>query len=164
MSLKRFHIVLISLSSLLTLIFGGWSIRAWRETGESSSVALAVFSFAVAAGLAVYIVWFARKIRSPDAEERERRRTIQPLVLLIAPGLWLAASEPARACSVCYGEAEGPLIDAARLGVWLLFGLVFCMQLAFVLFFVHLRKRARIHARGRIGAPALLEPSEESTP
>jgi len=164
MSLKGFHIVLISLSSLLSLVFGGWSIRAWRETGEASSIALAAFSFALAVGLAVYIVWFARKIRSRDEEDRERRGSTRPRAILVATGLWLAASEPARACSVCYGEAEGPLIDAARLGVWLLFGLVFCMQLAFVLFFVYLRKRARTHAQGPIGAHPALEPSEESTP
>jgi hypothetical protein len=35
------------------------------------------------------------------------------------------------------------LIDAARLGVWLLFGLVLSLQLAFVVFFFYLRKRAK---------------------
>jgi hypothetical protein len=35
------------------------------------------------------------------------------------------------------------MIDAARLGVWLLFGLVLAVQAAFVLFFLHLRRRAR---------------------
>ncbi len=35
------------------------------------------------------------------------------------------------------------MIDAARLGVWLLFGLVLAIQIAFVAFFLHLRRRAK---------------------
>jgi hypothetical protein len=34
------------------------------------------------------------------------------------------------------------MIDAARLGVWLLFGLVLVLQAAFVAFFLCLRRRA----------------------
>lgn len=57
---------------------------------------------------------------------------------------WLFASEPAAwACSVCYGAAEGTMIDAARAGVWFLLAAVFVLQGAFVLFFLYLRRRAR---------------------
>ena len=48
MSLKSFHIVLISLSSLLSLVFSGWSVRAWRVSGNGMHLALAIFSFIAA--------------------------------------------------------------------------------------------------------------------
>ncbi len=143
MSLKGFHILLISLSSLLAVGFGGWSIHAYTATGRVGHLAMAVFSFAGAVGLVIYISWFARKIRSRAEEDRERRKRIRPLAFLAAA--WLLSARPAGACAVCYGQAEGPMIDAARLGVWLLFGLVFAVQLALVLFFLCLRRRARAY-------------------
>ncbi len=136
MSLKGFHVLLISLSSILALAFGGWSVRAWIATDAVSHLALAVFSFAVGAGLIVYVLWFYRKVRTRA-------------VALLAVCWLVAASRPAAACSVCYGGAEGAMIDAARLGVWLLFGLVFAVQLCLVWFFVYLRRKARrLETRG----------------
>ena len=143
MSLKGFHILLISLSSLLAVGFGGWSVRAYRVTGDAGHLAMAAFSFAGAVGLVVYIRWFARKVHSRDAEDRKRRKNIRPLAFLTV--CWLLSVRPAAACSVCYGQAEGPMIDAARLGVWLLFGLVFAVQAAFVVFFICLRRRAKAY-------------------
>jgi hypothetical protein len=140
-SLKGFHILLISLSSLLALLFAGWSLHAWRATHRPLHLAFAVFSGLLAAGLLVYVTWFARKVRTRDEEDRERRRHIHPMAWL--PAIWLLGVRPAEACAACYGEASGPLIDAARLGVWLLFGLVLALQLAFVVFFFYLRKRAK---------------------
>lgn len=141
MSLKGFHVLLISLSSLLMLLFGGWSFRAWRVSSAPGQLAMALFCFALAAGLAVYVTWFARKIRSREEEERRRRKRIRPLLIPVAA--WALSTRTAGACATCYGEAEGPMIEAARLGVLLLFGLVLAVQLGFVLFFLHLRKRAR---------------------
>ena len=71
---------------------------------------------------------------------------IRPLLVSLA--VWVLSTEMAAACSVCYGEAEGPMINAARMGVYLLFGLVLAVQVAFVAFFVYLRKQAR-QAAGR---------------
>jgi hypothetical protein len=139
-SLKGFHIVLISLSSLLALVVGGWSARAWNEGAGAIYLPMAVVSFVGAVGLVVYVVWFARTMRTRDEEDRRRRRTIRPLAVAVAS--WLLGAHPVPACSACYGEAEGPMLDAARLGVLLLFGLVLAVQLAFVLFFLHLRRRA----------------------
>ena len=61
------------------------------------------------------------------------------LVLLV----WFLGQQTAEACTTCYGEAQGPMIDAARAGVWLLFGLVGGLQAAFAAFFVHLWRRSR---------------------
>jgi len=146
-SLKGFHILLISLSSLLALVFGGWSVNAYLQLRNPWHLAGAIFSFAAAVGLVVYIFWFARKIRTPDEEQRRRRNALMPLILLAAT--WLSSTDPLPACSVCYGEAAGPMIDAARLGVYLLFGLVAVLQISFFLFFLYLRKRAREYRRNQ---------------
>ena len=47
------------------------------------------------------------------------------------------------ACPVCFGAAETPLIDGAKLGVLVMLGVLFVVQAAFVGFFLYLRKRAK---------------------
>jgi hypothetical protein len=70
-------------------------------------------------------------------------RTARAL-LCAAAGLVLVASPgTALACPSCYGATEGPLIDAARVGMWLLLGVTLAIQGAFALFFLYLRKKAR---------------------
>ena len=66
-------------------------------------------------------------------------RRILVLVALVFPALGGAAL----ACPVCYGNAEGPMIDAARLGMFLLLAVVIAMQGAFGAFFLYLRRQAR---------------------
>jgi len=60
----------------------------------------------------------------------------------VALAVWLASASPALACSTCYGDASGPLVDAARLGIWLLLGVTVAVQGGFVAFFLYLRRRA----------------------
>jgi hypothetical protein len=57
--------------------------------------------------------------------------------------LWAAGTGTAAACNVCYGEAEGPMIEAASMGVWLLIGVLAAVQSSFALFFIYLWRRAR---------------------
>jgi len=59
MSLKAFHVLFVTVATLLTLGFGVWSLRV-REAGYLS---LGVISMAVAAGLVIYGVWFLRKMK-----------------------------------------------------------------------------------------------------
>jgi len=61
-----------------------------------------------------------------------------PFVLALA----LGGGREAFACASCYGLADGPLIDAARLGVFLLLGVVLAVQGGFLAFFLYLRRRA----------------------
>jgi hypothetical protein len=61
----------------------------------------------------------------------------------LALAIWIVAPSAANACSVCYGEAEGPMIDGARMGVFMLFGLTILIQGAFGAFFVTLYRRGR---------------------
>jgi hypothetical protein len=63
--------------------------------------------------------------------------------LLLGAALLLASGGPALACPSCFGQAEGPLVDAARLGIWLLLAVTLGLQGAFAAFFLYLRRRAR---------------------
>lgn len=61
---------------------------------------------------------------------------------LLAATVLLSSAGPALACPSCFGDAQGPLIDAARLGIWLLLAVTLCLQGAFAAFFLYLRRRA----------------------
>jgi hypothetical protein len=61
--------------------------------------------------------------------------------LLAVVGLLFSAG-PSLACPSCFGEAQGPLIDAARLGIWFLLAVTVGLQGGFALFFLYLRRRA----------------------
>ena len=63
MSLKGFHIVFISFSTLLALGIGAWCIWVNLVEGAPVYLAGAVGSFACALVLVVYGVWFYRKMK-----------------------------------------------------------------------------------------------------
>jgi hypothetical protein len=54
---------------------------------------------------------------------------------------WQSAS--LLACPVCFGAAESPLIDGAKLGVLVMVAITLVVQGAFVGFFLYLRNRAK---------------------
>jgi len=70
---------------------------------------------------------------------RARRLFARVLLALFA---LLALEAPAFACPSCFSQAQGPLVDAARLGMWLLLAVTLGLQGAFVVFFLYLRRRA----------------------
>jgi len=142
MSLKAFHVLFVTLSALLAFGFAGWAARAYSAGMGGTYRGLSVASAVVGVALVVYGIWFRRKITTQDEERRRRRKMIRGAVVA-ALMFGLADGSQAWACSACFGRAEGPLIDAARLGVWLLFGLVLAVQLAFALFFFRLWRRSR---------------------
>jgi hypothetical protein len=47
------------------------------------------------------------------------------------------------ACPVCFGAEESPMIDGAKIGVFVMLGITLAVQGAFVGFFLYLRKRAK---------------------
>ena len=49
----------------------------------------------------------------------------------------------ALACPVCFGAAEAPLIDGARLGVLVLLAILLVVQGGFISFFLYLHRRAK---------------------
>jgi hypothetical protein len=63
MSLKAFHFVFVIFSTLLAIGIGAWCI--WVDLVEGAPVYLtgAIASFACAAGLVAYGVWFYRKMK-----------------------------------------------------------------------------------------------------
>jgi len=141
MNLKTFHIVFVTLSSLMSFVFGGWCWR-YAEANQSSGYrTLGVASFGAGLALIVYGFWFWKKINASGsvASGRPGKGGVMALVLLV----WFLGQQTAEACTTCYGDAQGPMIDAARAGVWLLFGLVGGVQAAFAAFFVHLWRRSR---------------------
>ena len=47
------------------------------------------------------------------------------------------------ACPVCFGAAEGSMIDGAKVGVLVMLAITLAVQGGFVGFFLYLRKRAK---------------------
>ena len=47
------------------------------------------------------------------------------------------------ACAVCFGAADGPMLDAARLGVLVMAAITCGMLSAFGLFFARIARRTR---------------------
>ncbi len=58
MSLKAFHIVFISASSLLAFSLGVWALR-----GPDSNFVVALIGFGACAAMICYGIWFLRKLK-----------------------------------------------------------------------------------------------------
>lgn len=140
MNLKAVHIVFVTCASLLAFGFGGWCLA--RD--ETTYTILGGLSLVMGMTLVVYGFWFWRKITTTEEERRRRRKLIRGAAFAAVTFL-LPLQRAVLACSVCYGEAEGPMIDAARMGVYLLFGLILLIQGSFAGFFIYLWRRARRH-------------------
>jgi hypothetical protein len=63
MSLKGFHIVFITFSTLLALGAGAWCLYNNAVHGTPAFWAGAICSFIAAAGLIIYGIWFYRKMK-----------------------------------------------------------------------------------------------------
>ena len=67
-------------------------------------------------------------------------------VVLTAAFVGIAGSTEVLACPVCFGAEESPLIEASKLGIFVLLGITLAVQGAFAGFFFYLRKKAKEHA------------------
>ncbi len=63
MSLKAFHIVFMTASILIALVFGAWATQQYRQSGGLLMLATAAGSLAAAAAMFVYARWFLRKLK-----------------------------------------------------------------------------------------------------
>jgi hypothetical protein len=63
MSLKGFHIVFITFSTLLALVCGGWCLHVNSVAGTPVYLAGAIICFVAAVGLVVYGIWFWKKMK-----------------------------------------------------------------------------------------------------
>ena len=107
-------------------------------------LAMGIAAPALGLGLIFYGRWFLRKITTQEENERRRRQAIRKLPMaLVAVVLGHVVQSDLWACSSCYGEAAGPMIDGARMGVLVMFGFVLLMQFSFATFFICLWRRGR---------------------
>jgi hypothetical protein len=65
---------------------------------------------------------------------------------------------PLLACTVCFGAADGPMLDAARLGVLVMAGFTAAMLMAFASFFIRIARRTPLPELD--AAPRLEQPLE----
>lgn len=63
MSLKAFHIVFISASTLLAFGFAGWMFKGYQTTGQGTDLVFGVGGVAAGLGLIVYGKYFLRKLK-----------------------------------------------------------------------------------------------------
>lgn len=63
MSLKGFHIVFITFSTLLALGCGIWCLQLGQATGTTSYMLGATLAFVAALALVIYGFWFYRKMK-----------------------------------------------------------------------------------------------------
>ena len=65
MSLKAFHVIFITISSLMLFGFGAWLLRAYRgPEGVSSDLVWAVAAILAGVSLLVYEGFFLRKLKN----------------------------------------------------------------------------------------------------
>jgi len=63
MSLKAFHIIFVSISTLLAFGFGGWELQDYFATHDNSSLWLGVSSVVVGIALLWYGKAFLKKLK-----------------------------------------------------------------------------------------------------
>lgn len=69
-------------------------------------------------------------------------RSVRTLLLVLAAVTLLPGA--AWACPVCFGAAEGPMIDGMNLAILALLGVTGAVLGSFIAFFVYLARRARM--------------------
>jgi hypothetical protein len=74
--------------------------------------------------------------------------------------MFAAGAPSVHACQACFGAEDSPLISGAKLGAIALVAVTATVQVAFVAFFLHLRKRARIVAAMEASSPWAEAPSD----
>ena len=82
------------------------------------------------------------RLRGCFASARQARVRFAAAVTT-AVAVMIGGSSTLLACPVCFGAAETPMIDGARLGVLVLLVITLVVQGGFVVFFLYLRKHAK---------------------
>jgi hypothetical protein len=125
MSLKWFHVLFITLSTLVLVGFGVWGLF-------NQYVVLGVASILGSAGLCVYGTYFLQKMR----------RIFGVALLTIAMSAW---ATPAWACPVCFGAADSAMTKGMQAGIMMLLAVtVSVLGAVGAFFFIYLRRRLRM--------------------
>jgi hypothetical protein len=130
MSLKFFHIVFITVSTLLCLFVALWALDAYRADGQATWVGLAAVAVAGGGFLVVYGTRFLQKTRKLG------------IAGLLVAGT-LGAPADLLACAVCLGNTQSSLRDGMNAGILALLGFAGFMIASFAVFFIYLARRAR---------------------
>ncbi len=64
-------------------------------------------------------------------------------IMMTALGVIVGGSSSLVACPMCFGAEETSMVDATKLGVLVMLGIVIAVQGGFVAFFLYLRRRAK---------------------
>ena len=64
MSLKTFHIVFVTMTTILCVGVGVWAIRDYQSAGDIAALALGIGSLLGSLVLAWYGRWFLRKLKN----------------------------------------------------------------------------------------------------
>jgi hypothetical protein len=73
-------------------------------------------------------------------------------ILMTAIAVAIAGSTRVFACPMCFGAEETAMVDATKLGIFVMLGITVAVQGGFVGFFVYLRKHAKRHAEHELDA------------
>lgn len=107
MSLKAFHFVFITLSSLLSLGLIYWGLGGYRHSGDSMQLILGIVGV-VALGLLIpYFQWFRHKMSKLSLV----------LAVIITSSPILMHTKASLACSVCFGDPTSSLSKGINAGV-----------------------------------------------
>jgi hypothetical protein len=123
MSLRVFHIIFITLCVFFSLFVAAWGFRQGQPV-------LGGICFVLAVALVVYGVRVFKKLRELSV--------VVCALLLVA-----AASAPAWACPVCYGDPGDPMTKGMSNGILTLLGFIGFVQIGFVALFVNFWWRAK---------------------
>src|SRR5688572_12361534 len=67
-------------------------------------------------------------------------------IIMTVAFVMIAGSSSVFACPMCFGAEETSMVDATRLGILVMLGIVLAVQAGFVAFFFYLRSRAKLAA------------------
>lgn len=123
MSLKKFHICFIAISSLLCLFLIFWGIWFFKSLGELKGLMVAGVGAAGTALLFGYLKWFLKKYP----------KLLSVAFGVLAGGLYFFRPELIMACAVCYREPDTLMAKGAVSGVWFLLAVIVSVLLSIVL-------------------------------
>lgn len=63
MSLKAFHVIFVTVSTMLAVGVGIWALREYSARQESGTLLFGLASLAGAVGLLIYGRWFLKKLK-----------------------------------------------------------------------------------------------------
>lgn len=122
MSLRKFHIFFISISSLLCFGLIFWGVWNFKTTGNLQSLGLTAFGAVGTVLLAAYLKWFLKKY------SKLMSMGFAAMVGTMSVGY----SPQLLACSVCFTDPDSPMTRSALLGVLFLGGVIVSVLVSIV--------------------------------